>query len=317
MRFGTLAALDGMDFAAPTGSVAAVIGPSGCGKSTLLRVIAGLQAPGAGTVAWNGVDVTPLPPHERGFGLMFQDYALFPHRNVADNVAFGLRMSGVDAARRTKTTADMLDLVGLAGFADRAIDGLSGGEQQRVALARTLAPAPRLLMLDEPLGSLDRTLRNRLVADMRDIFATVGVTVIYVTHDQDEAFALADEVVVMDRGRTVGEGPPGELWANPKSQFVARFLGRDNVLNAAELTRVGAAATGAPFYVVPNESVKISPDGSGTAGTVVASTLRSGRRRTEIDIEGIRLVSESSTVLGAGDSIGVSIDTQAAVPLSE
>jgi len=187
VRFGDHLALAGVDLMVPTGNVVAVIGPSGCGKTTLLRVIAGLQRPLTGTVAWDGENLNAIPPHRRGFGMMFQDHALFPHRTVAGNVDFGLKMTGSPLDVRRSRVEEVLELVGLGGYDHRSIADLSGGEQQRVALARTLAPSPRLIMLDEPLGSLDRALRDRLIGEMRGIFARLGITVVYVTHDQDEA----------------------------------------------------------------------------------------------------------------------------------
>jgi ABC-type Fe3+/spermidine/putrescine transport system ATPase subunit len=181
-------------------------------------------------VLFGGQDVTGLPAHRRGFGLMFQDHALFPHLDTGKNVEFGLRMTGYDAARRKARARELMELVGLAGFERRSIEKLSGGERQRVALARTLAPAPKLLMLDEPLASLDRGLRERLVGELKAILGRVAVPALYVTHDQFEAFAIADRVSIMDRGRIVRTGPPREVWDEPRTEFVARFLGMDNIV---------------------------------------------------------------------------------------
>jgi len=230
VRFGDRAALDGVTLQVAEYEIVSVLGPSGSGKSTLLRVVAGLQQPDAGRVLLDGADVTGVPPHRRGVGLMFQDHALFPQRDVAGNVAFGLRMRGArDVAPRVE---ELLVLVGLAGAGRRSIATLSGGEQQRVALARALAPEPRVLMLDEPLGQLDRTLRERLVVELRQLFVRLGTTVLAVTHDQAEAFALADRVVVMDAGRIAQIGTPQDVWSRPASAFVARFLGFENVVEA-------------------------------------------------------------------------------------
>ena len=224
-------AVDGVDLEVHDGEVVCVLGPSGCGKTTLLRAVAGLEPPSAGRIAWDGADLAGVPTHDRGFGMVFQDFALFPHRDVAGNVAFGLRMRGDDAAASRGRVAEVLALVGLDGYERRSIATLSGGEQQRVALARALAPRPRLLLLDEPLGSLDRSLRERLVVDLRAVLTSVGVSAIYVTHDQEEAFALADRVVVLRAGRVVQEGAPEAVWAQPADEFVARFLGFDNVVD--------------------------------------------------------------------------------------
>lgn len=230
--YGAVTALREVDLDVATGEVVAVLGPSGCGKSTLLRVIAGLERPDSGAVFWDGTDVTGVPAHARRFGLMFQDYALFPHRSVAGNVGFGLRMSGWTADQIDARVAETLELVGLSGAGHRRVDELSGGEAQRVALARTLAPSPRLLMLDEPLGSLDRTLRERLIVELGDIFARLDSTVLYVTHDQEEAFTIADRVAVMRAGDVVQVARPEDLWTDPNGLFVSGFLGFQNRFDA-------------------------------------------------------------------------------------
>jgi thiamine transport system ATP-binding protein len=199
VRFDTRPVLDGVDLTVATGEVVALLGPSGSGKTTLLRVIAGLLAPDAGRIRWDGEDVTEVPTHLRRFGLVFQDQQLFPHRDVAANVGFGLRMAGRPKAAVQERVGALLDLVGLPGFEHRSVAALSGGEAQRVALARALAPEPRLLLLDEPLGALDRELHDRLAADLRDLLRTVGTTGLHVTHDHDEARTVADRVVTMDQ----------------------------------------------------------------------------------------------------------------------
>ena len=224
--------LHGLDLTVPEGQLLCVLGPSGGGKSTLLRVVAGLEEPVAGRVILDERDLAGVPAHERGVGLMFQDYALVPHRNVAQNVAFGLRMAGQDAAATRARVRELLELVGLPGAEERPVAQLSGGEQQRVALARALAPRPRLLMLDEPMGSLDRALRERLPEELRAIFAELGLTVIYVTHDQDEALTVADRVVLLDHGRLVADGTPEALWMRPPNAWTARFLGFRNIAPA-------------------------------------------------------------------------------------
>ncbi|WP_415951454.1 ABC transporter ATP-binding protein [Streptomyces sp. KLOTTS4A1] len=232
VRFGGHTALDAVDLEVAEHEIVCVLGPSGSGKSTLLRVVAGLQGIDSGRVLLGGRDQRGTPAHRRGVGLMFQDHQLFPQRDVGGNVAFGLRMHGASKAEQAKRVAELLDLVGLPGAGRRAIGSLSGGEQQRVALARALAPRPRLLMLDEPLGQLDRSLRERLVVELRELFGELGTTVLAVTHDQGEAFALADRVVVMREGRIAQSGAPLEVWQRPADAFVARFLGFDNVVEA-------------------------------------------------------------------------------------
>ena len=214
------------------GEIISLLGPSGCGKTTLLRIIAGLEQPDSGEVWFDGRDMEHVPPHQREFGMMFQDFALFPHKNVFDNVAFGLQMHGDSSSTIEQRVNEMLGLVELSGFAHREVDQLSGGEQQRVALARSLAPRPRLLMLDEPLGALDRQLRERLMIDLRAILKQVGVTAIYVTHDQLEAFAVSDRIAVMDQGQIEQLDSPQELYDQPATPFVARFLGFQNLIQA-------------------------------------------------------------------------------------
>jgi len=195
VRFGTTVVLDGVSLTAGEGETVALLGPSGSGKSTLLRVIAGLIIPDAGTVRIDGDDVTAVPTHRRRVGMVFQDEQLFPHLDVAGNVGFGLKMAGLDAAARTTRIAELLELVGLPGFDRRAVGGMSGGEAKRVALARSLAPAPRVLLLDEPLSGLDRDLHDRLMVDVAEILDGAGTTAVWVTHDRAEADAVADRTV--------------------------------------------------------------------------------------------------------------------------
>ncbi|WP_198545949.1 ABC transporter ATP-binding protein [Actinacidiphila yeochonensis] len=255
VRFGERAALDGVTLDVAAHETVCVLGPSGSGKSTLLRAVAGLQPLDGGRVLLDGADQAGVPPHRRGVGLMFQDHQLFPQRDVGGNVGFGPRMHRVPRERRETRTEELLTLVGLPGAARRAVATLSGGEQQRVALARALAPEPRLLMLDEPLGQLDRSLRERLVEELRRLFGQLGTTVLAVTHDQGEAFALADRVVVMRDGRIEQVGTPMEVWRRPATEFTARFLGFDNITDAT--VRSGTADTAWGALPVP----AATPDG--------------------------------------------------------
>ena len=220
VRFGAATAVDAVDLTVPTGEVFALLGPSGSGKSSLLRAIAGLE-PCAGDIRWDGESVVHVPPHKRGFALMFQDGQLFPHLDVAGNVGYAPRVAG---RRDDARVAELLEVVGLAGFGSRRVTELSGGEQQRVALARSLAADPRLLLLDEPLSSLDRELRERLAGELRDILRAAGVTAILVTHDHDEAGVIADRVGILDGGRLRQTGTLAELRAHPADERVARFL---------------------------------------------------------------------------------------------
>jgi ABC-type Fe3+/spermidine/putrescine transport system ATPase subunit len=230
--YGKLRAVDDVSLGVGKGEIVAIVGPSGCGKSTVLNLTAGLEQPDSGDIRWEGVSVVNMQPHLRDFGLMFQDYALFPHLSVFENVAFGLRIDKLERAAIERRVKEMLDLANLEGYEQRDVSTLSGGEAQRVALARSLAPAPRLLMLDEPLGALDRALREELMVELRHILKEIHQTAIYVTHDQEEAFGLADRVVVMNRGRVEQAGPPQEIYRRPASLFVARFIGLENFIPA-------------------------------------------------------------------------------------
>jgi ABC-type Fe3+/spermidine/putrescine transport system ATPase subunit len=324
-------ALRGVSFEVAVGEVVAVLGPSGCGKSTLLAVIAGLEAPDQGEVRWDGHSLEGVPPHRRNFGLMFQDYALFPHMNVFDNVAFGLRMDGRPPERVDARVEEVLELVGLAALARRDISTLSGGESQRTALARSLAPEPRLLMLDEPLGSLDRTLRERLMLELRAILSRVGQTAIYVTHDQEEAFAIADRVVLLNEGRVAQIGTPEELYLSPASPFAARFLGLTNLLEArvekvdgrwtAE-TQIGRlplaeAAPGPALILLRPDAVRpgVHPPFH-LAGTLTGCSFRGALYRAVVEINGaaLRFDFPPGTALPqAGSQIWLSFDPQEAL----
>jgi thiamine transport system ATP-binding protein len=302
VRFDGHAALDGASLEIGDGEVVAVLGPSGSGKTTLLRVVAGLQTPDTGRVLLDGVDLARTPPHLRGIGLVFQDHALFPHRDVAANVSFGLRMRGDPPDRIAARTAELLELVGLTGFGQRSVGSLSGGEQQRVALARALAPEPRVLLLDEPLGSLDRRLRDRLLDDLGRLFDEVGVTAMYVTHDQTEAFTLGDRVAVMRAGRVVQVATPDELWSHPVDVDVARFLGLVNV-DGDEVVRPEAV------------TVRAARDGTGT----VESAVRTGPLvRLRVRLDDGRVL--EAAVAGVehpqpGDRVDVAIDPEGIVRL--
>lgn len=222
--------LRGVSFTVAPGETICLLGPSGSGKSTLLRIISGLESAEAGRVTWDGADLSGMPVHKRQFGLMFQDYALFPHRSVTENVAFGLRMQNLARPEIDRRVAEALERVNLAGFGGRRVTDLSGGEQQRVALARALAPRPRLLMLDEPLGALDRSLREALGQFLREVLHQTGIPAVYVTHDQEEAFAIADRLVLLREGRVEQDDTPENIYRRPASAWTARFLGLSNLV---------------------------------------------------------------------------------------
>jgi ABC-type Fe3+/spermidine/putrescine transport system ATPase subunit len=268
--YGATTALQGVSLRVAAGAIVCLLGPSGCGKTTLLRLIAGLEHADDGSIWLGGQPIDAVPPHRRGFGLMFQDYALFPHRNVAENIAFGLRMQDLPRKQIAARVAEMLELVGLAGYNRRRVYELSGGERQRVALARSLAPSPRLLMLDEPLGALDRALRERLLDDLRTILKRVGVTSIYVTHDQAEAFAIADWLVLMNAGRIEQQGRPEQVYRHPGTAFAARFLGLANLVTGQvrEVEPTGAALIDTPLGSIRAADRQAEPR-IGEAATVV------------------------------------------------
>jgi len=247
-RFGEVTAVDDLSLEILPGEFVTLLGPSGCGKTTALRLIAGFEAPDAGTVHFRGEDITGWPPQRRGFGMVFQNYALFPHLNVFENVAFGLRARNVadrDVRRRVLATLEVVDL---APLAERPVQALSGGQQQRVAVARALAIEPPLLLLDEPLSNLDQALRVQTRNDLRRLVKELGITALFVTHDQEEAFDLSDRIAVMQAGRLRQLGSPQTLYREPADRFVAGFVGRANVL---EVERVDGGAKLAPGVVWP------------------------------------------------------------------
>jgi thiamine transport system ATP-binding protein len=311
IRFDGKPALDGANLTVADRSIHVLMGPSGSGKSTMLRAVAGLEEPDAGEIAWNGRSVLGVPVHKRGFGLMFQDYALFPHRNVAGNVAFGLRMQRLESSAIRERVDEILELVGLPGYGDRSVGTLSGGERQRVALARTLAPDPRLVLLDEPLGALDRSLREHLLIEMRSIFDQVDATVLYVTHDREEAFTIADRVAIIRDGRIVADDTPEGLWRRPPDGWTARFIGLENLCSTSRLIEMGVQPAGGAVTtgVIPPEAIALSPTGS-HAATVTGSHFRGGAYRVELGLgEGSTLVTWSSVGLEAGAVARFEIDS--------
>ncbi len=294
----------------PDGSVVAVLGPSGCGKSTLLRAVAGLEQPDRGTVAWDGADLAGVPVHKRGFALMFQDGQLFNHLTVARNVGYALRLRrgrGIDAR-----VAELLALVGLEGYGDRLPNTLSGGERQRVALARSLAAGPRLLLLDEPLSALDAGLRERLAGDLHDILRAAGTTTVMVTHDHEEAFAVADRLVVMRAGRVVQEGEIADVWAHPVDPDTALFLGYARVLQDAAAAHV-LAAGGLPAAsaVAVRRSALAVDDAGGLVGEVTSARATPDLVRLVVDVDGVGeldAVGASGRHSAPGDRVRLTVD---------
>ena len=284
VAYGAVPAVVDVSLELPDGGVLAVLGPSGCGKSTLLRAVAGLEPTSAGRICWDGVDLGGVPTHKRGFALMFQDGQLFNHLSVARNVGYALRLRR--ARRIPQRVAELLALVGLEGFGDRLPGTLSGGERQRVALARSLAVEPRLLLLDEPLSALDAGLRERLAGDLAAILRAAGTTALMVTHDHEEAFTVADRLAVMRAGRVVQQGAIGEVWRSPADPDTALFLGYAQVLRGPAAAAVlGAAGLApAPAVAVRRSALGVAVDGA-LGGTVVSSRATPDQVRLVVEVE--------------------------------
>ena len=312
--------VDGVSLSVGEKETIALLGPSGSGKSTLLRAIAGLEPLAGGRITLDGSDLAGVPVHGRHIGLMFQDYVLFPQRDVRGNVAFGLEMRGDARSSIDARTDEVLELVGLGGYGARRITELSGGEQQRIALARALAPTPRLLMLDEPLGALDRSLRTRLLDDLAALFAELRLPIVYVTHDQEEAFTVARRVVVMRHGRTAAIDTPVALWSRPPDAWTARFLGFHNVVDAD--IRAGTAdspwgaialpgeADGRVTLVLRPEALTLSDDGA-IHGKVASLRFHGDHVRVTVIAEGgeaLELEVRGGSLPEAGQPVSVAID---------
>ncbi|WP_240760797.1 ABC transporter ATP-binding protein [Mycolicibacterium sp. CR10] len=322
--YGSTKALDGLTLHIEPGELVALLGPSGCGKTTALRILAGLDEATSGTVSVGGVDVSRTPASKRDMGMVFQAYSLFPHLTVLDNVAFGLKMRGKAKGDRLSRAADMLDLVGLTAHTGKYASELSGGQQQRVALARALAIQPRVLLLDEPLSALDAKVRTQLRDEIRRVQLEVGTTTLFVTHDQEEALAVADRVGVMSQGRLEQLAAPADLYANPASPFVADFVGLNNKVPAqvsggrAVLLGVsvpalpGSVASGAGLAMVRPESVTVTADGAGTSTVSAVSFLGAISRVTVSMADGstisAQMASSAARAFAPGDPVTVGIE---------
>jgi putative spermidine/putrescine transport system ATP-binding protein len=304
------AAVDHLDLSIGRGEFVALLGPSGCGKTTTLRMVAGLVEPTGGRILLDGDDLTARPTHRRNIGMVFQNYALFPHMSVADNVAFGLEMRGVARAEVRQRVDEALAMVRLGGFEGRRPKALSGGQQQRVALARALVVRPSLLLLDEPLSNLDAKLREEMRGEIRQIQRRLGIATVFVTHDQAEALALADRVAVMDRGRLAQLGTPEEIYERPATPFVAHFVGRINELTAeagsdgrlrvasavvAAPAGHGVAAGGRALVMVRPQHVALGPAGAGLLGRIAAITYVGDMVQIAVDGDGFTLTAERGT----------------------
>jgi putative spermidine/putrescine transport system ATP-binding protein len=294
--FGSVVAVDGIDLDIRDGEFFSMLGPSGSGKTTVLRMIAGFEAPDGGTVFLGGVDVSDRPPFERDVNTVFQDYALFPHMNVRDNVAYGLRVRGVGRSRRRELAEQALAQVRLPGHGDRKPTQLSGGQRQRVALARALVIKPKVLLLDEPLGALDLKLREEMQVELKGLQRDVGITFVFVTHDQDEALTMSDRIAVFNHGRIEQVGSPAEIYEQPASEFVAGFVGTSNLIkgDAAEelLGRVGTfSVRPEKIHISTDLNAPVDPGVESVKGTVAEVVYAGASTRFVVDLEaGARLV---------------------------
>jgi spermidine/putrescine ABC transporter ATP-binding subunit len=343
--YGSVVAVHPLSLTVTAGSLVALLGPSGCGKSTTLRIVAGLEEPDEGRVFLDADDITDIPCNRRNLGLVFQNYALFPHMSVADNVSFGLRMSGLDRAAVTARTQEALALVRLTGLDARFPAMLSGGQQQRVALARTLVMRPAALLLDEPLGALDKNLRESMQFELRRLQRTLGITTVLVTHDQEEALTLSDMVVVMNEGRIVQSGAPQEVYDRPQTRFVAEFLGTANIFacTRGSHARSASIALGGGSVVVPlaaetrrhrfllavrPERIVLSPaapaDGFALAGHVRGAVFRGDNYIYEIEVPGLPSAvyaqaqhSRADARVAAGDAVHLTWAPETGVVLND
>jgi putative spermidine/putrescine transport system ATP-binding protein len=321
--YGSVRALDGLDLRIAPGELVALLGPSGCGKTTALRLLAGLEMPDDGQVLVGGADITGVPANKRDMGMVFQAYSLFPHLTVLENVAFGLKLRGRPRAHRRQRAEEMLELVGLSVQRDRYATQLSGGQQQRVALARALAIEPAVLLLDEPLSALDAKVRVQLRDEIRRIQIEVGTTTLFVTHDQEEALAVADRVGVMNSGRLEQIAPPAELYESPRTPFVGEFVGLSNriptrvaggradVLGTSVRVLPGSAE-GAGVALVRPESLTVTADASGTASVAAVSYLGPVSRVSLTLADGTVVVAQLPSVaadrLSVGDRVRVEVE---------
>ncbi|MYQ98217.1 MULTISPECIES: ABC transporter ATP-binding protein [unclassified Streptomyces] len=321
-EFGATVALDGLDLTVRPGEFLALLGPSGCGKTTALRMLAGFEHPDSGAVLVDGRDITRVPAHRRDAGMVFQSYSLFPHLSAVDNVAFGLRMRGVRAAERRSRAAELLELVGLGDKGERFPHQLSGGQQQRIALARALALRPRVLLLDEPLSALDAKVRLSLREEIRRLQQELGITTLFVTHDQEEALSIADRVAVMRAGRLEQCAEPAELYGRPATAFVAEFVGtmsrirgelKDGTVEVLgqRLPADGEAADGAVDVLVRPENLRVRADERGGARVVATAFLGAVVRLTVRLADGTEakadLPAHEAAGLGAGAAVTASL----------
>jgi len=340
-QFGDVVAVDDVSFTVKQGEMLALLGPSGSGKTTTLRMLAGFETPTSGDIYLDGENVTGIPPHKRDTGMVFQDYALFPHMTVAENIAFGLKRRGFGSSDVDSRVTEVLRMVDLSGFGDRKISNLSGGQQQRVASARAIAVEPKVLLMDEPLGALDKKLRDQLQIELSELQRELNITTLYVTHNQNEALTMADRVAVMNEGRIEQIAPPTEIYEEPATEFVADFIGETNFLPGSlkqngkvvleiEGRQIAVDANtvpdGDPVVFVRPEKIAVERPGSESThdnavpGTVTQVLFLGSKLRYYVDVAGEELVAEmtnkgSTAVFGRGDEVVLAwdqVDTQLA-----
>jgi putative spermidine/putrescine transport system ATP-binding protein len=307
---GRTRAVDAVDMAIREGEFFSLLGPSGCGKTTTLRMIAGFETPTEGSIKVGGVDVTHVPAHKRDMGMVFQNYALFPHRSVGENVGFGLRMRGMDRATIARKVTDALAQVELVGYEDRRPGQLSGGQQQRVALARAIVIEPRVLLCDEPLGALDKKLRQSMQFELKQLQRKLGLTMVFVTHDQEEALAMSDRIAVMNAGQVEQIGTPSEIYDRPGTRFVADFIGDTNLFRGEVIRDAGKVLlqvdrdmtielagepgnTGPLSVALRPEKIRLAaPTGDGRDGIVESANFQGGSVLYRIEAAGRRLLAQ-------------------------
>ncbi|UJW74737.1 ABC transporter ATP-binding protein [Rhizobium sp. SL42] len=294
-HFGTVKAVDAVDLTIQPGEFFAMLGPSGSGKTTCLRLIAGFEQPTSGEIEIFGEKAGGVPPYRRNVNTVFQDYALFPHLSILDNVAYGLMVKGVAKAERLREAEKALELVKLPGYGSRKPGQLSGGQRQRVALARALVNKPKVLLLDEPLGALDLKLREQMQEELKSLQRSLGITFIFVTHDQGEALSMADRVAVFNDGRIVQAGTPEEIYNRPRTRFVADFVGSSNVIAPADMAKLGGAAK---WTSLRPEAIRLTSDG-GTTATVRSKSFLGSATRLFLDVGGLSL----SVMVPAGQPV--------------